>query len=199
MATGVKSSASGLVAYRLTVDQFLRMVVAGVLTDRERVELVRGKLVARMTKNNPHNFTVDALARRLRALLEPGPLVREEKSVRLGRYSRPEPDLAVMRGPVGAYRDQDPQAGDLLTVVEVSDSTYAKDRNAMWSLYAGAGVPVYWVINLPERRIEVYSDPTGKGRSAGYRRTEILGEGSEVPVVIEGRDIGKIAVKDVLP
>src|SRR5947209_5915421 len=86
---------TGLIPYRLNVEQFLKMIEVGILSDRARVELIRGRLVKRMTKNTPHGFTVDALSRRLRALVEPDHLVREEKSVRINPRSRPEPDLAV--------------------------------------------------------------------------------------------------------
>ena len=205
MSTEVKPAVSppetgtGLVPYRLSVKQFLKMIDAGVFPDDARVELIRGRLVTRMTKNDPHNFAVDTLVRLLRALVEPGLFVREEKSVVLGAKSRPEPDVAVVRGPRESYRSRGPEMGDLALVAEVSDSSYRKDRSPMWSLYAEAGVPVYWIVNLPKKRIEVFSRPSGAARSAGYGDTENFEAGSEVPVVIDGIEVGKIAVNDVLP
>ena len=204
METEVKPAAPparsprALVPYRLTVEQFLRIVDTGVLDD-VRVELIRGRLVERMVKHEPHNAAVDALARRLRSLLEPAYSVREEKSVRLGDDSRPEPDLAVTRGEPRSCGPKGPQAEHLALVAEVSDSTYAKDRGPMWSLYAGAGVPVYWVVNIPKKQVEVYSEPAGEGRAAGYGKAAVFAAGSEAPVVVDGREFGKIAVNDILP
>ena len=205
MATEVKptvpppEAGTGLIPYRLNVEQFLKMIVAGVFPDEARVELIRGRLIKRMTKYTPHNFAVDALAERLRLLVAPGHRVREEKSVEISPHSRPEPDIAVARGPRDAYRTRDPQAENLALVVEVSDSTYRKDRGPMWGLYAEAGVPVYWIVNVAKRQIEVYSDPAGKGRAAEYRQSATYGQGAEAPVVIDGVEVGKVAVNEILP
>ena len=205
MATEVKptvpppEAGTGLIPYRLNVEQFLKMIVAGVFPDEARVELIRGRLVKRMTKYTPHNFAVGSLAERLRVLVAPGHSVREEKSVEIGRLSRPELDIAVTRGPLSDYRVRDPQAEDLALVVEVSDSTYRKDRGPLWSLYAEAGAPVYWIVNIPKKQIEVFSRPSGEARSAGYGETEIFEAGAEVPVVIDGVEVGKVAVNEILP
>jgi Uma2 family endonuclease len=190
---------NGLVPYRLTVEQFLKLIAAGVFPDRARIELIGGLLVKRMTKYTPHNWAVSALAESLRRLVGPGHVVREEKSLVIGRRSRPEPDVVVLRGPWETYRSRDPESRDVVMLVEVADSTYAKDRGRMWRLYAGAGIPTYWVVNLPRKQVEVYTEPSGRGRSAAYRQEATFGPDAEVPVLIEGREAGKIAVKDVLP
>jgi Uma2 family endonuclease len=207
MTTDVQATASptpiesgpGLIPYRLTVDQFLAMIDAGVFPERPRVELIRGLLVERMTKNNPHNFAVDTLGDLLQPLVAPGYLVRREKSLVIGRGSRPEPDVFVLRGPRDLYRARDPRAADVALIVEIADTTYRKDRGAMWRLYAGAGIPTYWVVNLPDRQVEVYTNPSGRGKSATYREAAVFGADAAVPVVIEGREAGSIAVKEILP
>ena len=94
----------GLKPYRLTVEQFEKMIDAGVFPDRPRVELLGGVLFRKMTKNDPHDFAVDFLGSVLNRLLEPAWLAREEKSVVLGKFWRPEPDIAVVRGPRERYR-----------------------------------------------------------------------------------------------
>ena len=88
---------------------------------------------------------------------------------------------------------------DIAIVAEVADSSYAKDRGKKWRKYAAAKLAIYWIVNLPARRIEVYTAPSGRGKSAGYRDVSIYGEDDEVPVVIEGRELGRIKVRDVLP
>jgi Uma2 family endonuclease len=198
-ATPPSTSDNGLVPYSLTVRQFLKMIEAGVFPERPRVELIEGMLVERMTKYTPHNFAVDSLAVALRRLVEPDHLVREEKSLVIGRRSRPEPDIAVVRGPRGSYRSRDPDAPVAVSVIEVADSTYAKDRGPMWRLYAGAGIPAFWIVNIRQRRVEVYTNPAGRGKTARYRDAATFGPGDEVPVVIGGREAGRVAVDEILP
>lgn len=189
----------GLRPYRLTVRQFETMIAAGVFPDGARVELLGGRLVEAMTKNSPHHFAIFQLGDALRGILPTGWYVREEKSIVLGRFWRPEPDLAVIRGPRERYRSGDPRPEDLALLIEVSDESYAKDRGVKWRRYAANRVPVFWIVNLPARRVEVFSAPAGRGKSASYRGVVTFGEEDEVPVVIKGREVGRIAVRDLLP
>jgi Uma2 family endonuclease len=187
-----------LVPYRLTVRQFEKMIDAGIFRDEDHVELLGGLLVDKMVKKDPHNFSVGELGELFRDALKPDWTVREEKSVVLGLFWRPEPDVAVARGPRDRYRSKAPRSADLGLLVEVADSSYAKDRGAKWRQYAASGVSVYWIVNLPERRIEVYSAPSGRGRSAVYRDVTIYGPEEEVPLILEGRELGRIKVSEVL-
>ncbi len=138
------------------------------------------------------------LGQALRARLNPDWVVREEKSIVLGRHWRPEPDIAVAQAPHDRYRARAPRRADLAAVVEVSDSTYAKDRGIKWVKYAASGIAVYWIVNLPLRQIEVYGAPQGRGNSAAYRDVKIYGSEDDVPVNLEGRFLGQLKVSDVL-
>jgi Uma2 family endonuclease len=193
-----KLSGSGLVPYRLTVRQFEKMINAGILRAEDRVELLGGLLIEKMTVNDPHDFGVTELAERLRGLLKPAWVIREEKSVVLGRYWRPQPDISVARGSAARYRAAAPRARDLGLLVEVSDSTYAKDHGPKWEKYASCRVLTYWIVNIPERRIEVYSSPSGRGKAAQYRDRKDHGPDEEVPVIIDGREWGRIKVSDII-
>ncbi len=193
------ATASGLVPYRLTVRQFDKMIDAGIFRDEDHVELLGGLLVDKMVKRDPHNFAIVELSELLRDVLKPAWVIREEKSVVIGRSWRPEPDIAVARGPRNRYRSQDPRSVDLGMLVEVADSSYAIDRGSKWRRYAAVKVPVYWILNLPQRQIEVYSTPSGRGKAASYRDSQVYGQDDEVPVTLEGRELGRIKVKDVLP
>jgi hypothetical protein len=199
MATQTQETQSGLVPYRVTVRQFKRMIDARVFPGRGRIELLGGRLVERMTKNDPHTFANSQLGDDLRRMLPDDLVVRQEGSADLGRYSRPEPDLVIVRGPHERYRAGAPQPEDILLVIEVADSTYKKDRGPMWQLYASAGLPCYWIVNIPKRVIEVYESPSGRGKAAAYGGSATFGESDEVPVVVDGRVIGRIAVNRVLP
>jgi Uma2 family endonuclease len=189
---------SGLIPYRLTVRQFEKMIDAGIFRDEDHVELLGGLLVDKMVKKDPHNFSVGEVAELSRALLSPDWVVREEKSVVLGLFWRPEPDVAIARGPRERYRAKGPRRADLGMLIEVADSSYAKDRGPKWRKYAASGVSVYWIVNLPLRQIEVYADPFGRGRSAGYREMKTYGVDDEVPLILEGHEFGRIKVSEIL-
>jgi len=193
-----EAGGSGLVPYRLTVRQFEKMIDAGVFRDEDHVELLGGLLIDKMVKNDPDNFSVGELAEALRDRVKPDWNVREEKSVVLGLFWRPEPDIAVARGSRDRYRFKGPRAPDHGMSIEVADSTYPKDRGKKWRGYAGSGVAVYWIVNLPERRIEVYTAPSGRGRLAVYQDAKIFGPDDEVPLTIDGRELGRVKVSQVL-
>jgi hypothetical protein len=194
----LRLSGSGLVPYRLTVRQFEKMIDAGIFRAEDRVELLGGLLIKKMTVNDPHDFAVSELAQQLRGLLTPAWFIREEKSVVLGRHWRPQPDISVASGPLSKYRRRAPRARDLGLLVEVTDTTYRKDRGWKWEKYAGSKVPVYWIVNIPERRVEVYSSPIGQGESAQYRDCTTHGADQEVPVIIDGQELGRIKVSDIV-
>jgi Uma2 family endonuclease len=181
--------------YRLTVQQFDRMIHDGIIPGVDRVELVGGLLVTKMGRNRPH-VQADVRALRLLATLVPANWhVRKEDPVVASDWSKPEPDLAVVRGRDQDYDDRDVTAADVALVVEIADSSLTIDREDMARVYAAGGIAIYWIINLLEQQIEVYCDP----RSAVYQSMQIAKPGHDVPVVIDGVTIGKIAVSDLLP
>jgi Uma2 family endonuclease len=92
-----------------------------------------------------------------------------------------------------------PGAQDLALVVEVADSSLAQDRNVKGPIYARAAIPVYWIVNVPDRRIEVFTDPTGPVPIPVYRQRTDFAETDAVPLVLDGVEVGRIAVRDLLP
>lgn len=195
MAVVTRANKSGLVPYRVTAKQFVKMIEAGIFPEGDRVELLGGLLVDMMTKYEPHDFAVDMLAERFRGWLPVGWIVREEKAMQLGANWRPEPDVIVARGPRQNYRHQSPRAADLALVVEVADSSYPKDRGIKWRRYGQTGVPCYWLLSIHGRTLEVFTDPFAQG----YRTAVTFDQKSFVPFVIEGRELGRVAVADLLP
>jgi Uma2 family endonuclease len=185
--------------YRLPVNQFLKMVDAGIFPHDAHVELLGGILIQMMTKGDPHDFTLGAIGEALRAITPEGWILREDKSLQLGRYSRPEPDVAIVRGPRRQYSQRTPHARETALVVEVAQSTYPFDRGEKWRAYAASRIPIYWIVNLDKSRIEVYRAPAGRGKTASYHQAEIFEAHAEIPVVIEGHDVGRVVVRDVLP
>jgi len=178
--------------YRMRVDEYERM--AGVLDD-PRVELIDGYLVKKMGKKPPHIWAVESLLPALTSLLPPGCFCRKEDPVRIPDFDEPEPDIAVVRGPREAYRGRIPESKDLALVVEAAETTIERDRGPKLSAYASGRIPVYWIVNLVDGQVELYSDPV----SGGYRSVKIFKPGQEVPVVIDGVQVGAIAVAGILP
>lgn len=199
MATQTRAAGAGWNTYRLSVGQYLKMIGAGVFPDDARVELLGGFLIESMANQAPHNFSASQTGHNLRRISQAGWFISEGKSLVLGRYWRPEPDIAVIRGPNDLYRARDPRAADVALLAEVAESSYALDRGRKWRAYAAARIPAYWIVNLPGRQIESYGDPAGRGQAATYRAVDLFGPEAEVPVVIDGREVGRVAVRDVLP
>jgi Uma2 family endonuclease len=195
---GARSS-SGVVPYRLTVRQFEQMIDAGVFRDEDHVELLGGLLVDQMTTNDPHDFAVDQIGAILTRGLPDEWIARQEKSVVLGRFWRPQPDVAVARGPRERYDSAAPKVAELGMLTEVADSSYRKDRGTKWRKYAACRIPIYWILNLPQRQLEVHSVPVGRGKAAEYRHVTTYGPDDEVPVTLEGRELLRIKVSDLLP
>ena len=180
-------------AYRVSVPKFRRMIDAGVFED-DRVELLGG-ILTMMTTSPPHDNAVTALRDELIARLPQDRwTVREEKPVHLGLFWRPMPDIAVVRGDRRAFSLKTPRRHDVALIVEVSDTTYAKDTGRKLRGYERARVSTYWVVDLNRRRVEV-REMTANGLSL----TDTYGETESVPLRLDGPDFGAIPVAELLP
>ena len=124
------------------------------------LSLIDGYLVKKMGKKPPHVWSVDASEEQLKALLPPGWYLRKESPVRIPNYDEPEPDLAIARGSRDTYLTRHPGPVDIALLVEVSDSTLARDRGEKRAAYARGRIPLYWIVNLIDRQVNVYSGPT---------------------------------------
>ena len=178
--------------YRFTVDEYERM--AQVLVD-PRVELIDGYVVSKMPKKPAHIWSVGRILKALEFLPTDRWTCRKEDPVRIPDFDEPEPDIAVLRGAENLYQDRIPEAKDVTLLVEVAESTLDRDRGEKRAAYARSGVPIYWIVNLVDRQIEVYSLP---GTSGYGSRTDFI-TGDHVPVVCDGVVLGSIAVDSILP
>lgn len=144
-----------------TVAEYRRMVEVGILSEEDRVELIDGEVFEMSPIREPHAATVDVLNEIIRDRLGRSVIVRAQGPIQLDDFSEPQPDISILKRRDDFYRGAHPRPGDVLLVIEVSDSTLHFDRKVKVPLYARAGLPETWLVNLPEERIEVYSDPTG--------------------------------------
>jgi Uma2 family endonuclease len=183
--------------YRFSVEQYHRMIQAGVLREGERVELLEGWLVLKMTINPPHPVAIKLLENELASRLPADWITRTQAPITM-RDSEPEPDVSVVRGPARRYRDHHPRPDEIALVIEVADSSLAEDRTVKARLYAAARLPIYWIVNLVDGQVEVYTQPRG-GRNPRYRRRQDCAADDAVPLLVAGQDCGTIPVRDLLP
>jgi Uma2 family endonuclease len=113
--------------------------------------------------------------------------------------SEPEPDVVVVRGETRHYLDRHPGPQDVALVVEIADTTLQRDRGCKKRLYARAEIPVYWIVNLLDNQIEVYTNPSGPVEQPDYRQRQDYGLSDTVPVVIAGLEIGHLPVRELWP
>jgi Uma2 family endonuclease len=113
--------------------------------------------------------------------------------------SEPEPDVMVVRGALRDYPDGHPRAEHVALVVEVADTSLRTDRGTKKRAYARAGIPVYWIVNLVDRCIEVYTDPTGPTEEPDYHQRREYSPNETIAVVFDGVEVGALPVAELLP
>jgi Uma2 family endonuclease len=173
-----------------TKDEYYRLGELGFFRG-QKVELIEGTLMVQSPQKPPHSNVVDVVAELLRDAFGKGYRVRCQLPVDLGQTSEPEPDVLVVPGTRQQYRNSHPTSAVL--IVEVSDTTLSYDRGRKGSLYARAGVSDYWVVNLKDRRVEVYRDPVpDPAHHYGHRyanRTDLVPPATVSPLALPGASI----------
>ena len=159
---------------RFTVHDYHRMGEAGILHEDDRVELIEGEIVEMAAIGTRHFTCVNALNRLLVRGVGDEAIVSVQNPVRLDEHTEPQPDLTVLR--TRDYRRSLPGPGDVLLLIEVSDTTLPYDRGVKLPLYARAGIPEVWIVDLAGETVERHTDPSGNG----YRRIERARRGETI-------------------
>ncbi|MGH9064094.1 MAG: Uma2 family endonuclease [Acidimicrobiales bacterium] len=170
-------TAAPLPLHRWTVEDYDRMVAAGVLTKEDEVELIDGEVVDVASMGAPHAYVVRRLDLMLQRLVGDRAIVQVQAPVRIPPRSEPEPDLALLRWRGDFYPDL-PGAADVLLVIEVADSSARSDRRRKVPLYAGAGIPQLWLVDVSAGVLEDHRGPEG----GGYREVTVLRPGQRAAV-----------------
>lgn len=160
----------GLLERRLwSAEEYHQMAEAGILNDDDRLELIEGEIIRMSPVGVRHVATVNRINQLLSFHFFNRAIVSPQNPVRLNDLSEPEPDLVLLKFKKDTYVTDLPTAGDVLLLIEVSDSTLAYDRNVKRPLYARSGVPEYWIMNLIDNVIEVHREPEGDGYKEMFR------------------------------
>ena len=191
----------------LTVEQYHRMAEAGILQDGDPVELIDGLLVWKdrrdsrrreMNHGPAHAMTVNRLFHAVNASLSGLACYAQcQLPITLPPRHEPEPDVSVIVGSPHDYHDHLPGPADTLAVMEVADSSLRFDRSTKQRVYADAGVPVYWLIDLTVGQIEIYSKPSaGGGR---YEKRDVVTADQTARLMLSDGAVIEIPAADVLP
>lgn len=151
---------------RFTTEEYYKMAEAGIFGEDDQVELLHGEIFEMSPVGNPHM----ACVKRLNVLLSP--LNKEfvisiQDPISIDQFSEPEPDVAVLKYRQDFYQYQKPKPADVILLIEVADTSLEKDQKIKIPLYAYAGIPEVWLVDLQENKIIVYTEPVG----AEYRQS----------------------------
>ena len=175
-----------------SLPRYQRMIETGILTAEDKVELLENYVVLKMPRNPRHDRTIQRMLRPLMRVIPADWDIRIQSAVTL-LDSQPEPDFAVVRGSDINYDSCHPGIADIGLLIEVADSSLLRDQRDKARIYARSNIPWYWIINLVDRRIEVYSQPSGPTAVPAYSSFQIYLPGDSIPLVLDGIAVATIA------
>lgn len=156
-----------------TVEDYYKMADAGIIRPEDRVELIKGEIIKMSPIRSRHAAAVDILTELLISQLRKQYAVRVQNPIRLENQTEPEPDLLIAKFRKDRYRSRHPRPDDVYLIIEVADSSLEYDREVKAALYAEAGIPEYWIVNLEDEQLEIYRQPeAGKYRHENFCRGE---------------------------
>ncbi|HBL12628.1 MAG TPA: hypothetical protein DD379_14735 [Cyanobacteria bacterium UBA11162] len=176
-----------------TVLEYHRMAEAGIFHPEERVELIDGQIIKMIAKGTAHTAAVRRTARILHSLLVNQAEVYTQDPIQLNDFSEPEPDIAVVRIDPLDYADHHPTPPEVYLIIEVSDSTFIYDCGTKAKAYAKSGITDYWVLDINERKLHVFREPT----QDGYQ-SEVIFRGDAIVSPLKFPTLA-IALQDILP
>jgi Uma2 family endonuclease len=150
---------------RFDVDDYHRMAEAGILTEDDRVELIDGEILAITPIGPRHNAAVNRANRALVTGVGDRAIVQVQGSVRLDRFNEPQPDLVLLRPQHDFYASRLPGPADILLIIEIAESSLQYDQEVKTRIYAEAGVPEYWLVNVDQGHVSCFTD----ARDGAYR------------------------------
>lgn len=178
--------------FSVSVEQYHAMIAAGAITDEDKVELLRGRLVKKMAKCPPHETASHATSKTLERVAPPQWFVAVQRPLTTSD-SEPEPDVMIVKGDFLDFAQRHSLPGDVGLAVEVAESSLSRDRGYKRQLYAEAGIPFYWIANVIDHRVEVYSEPV----RGDYTVRHDYSPGDMIPLVLDGVEVVQVAVSSL--
>lgn len=164
-----------------TVAEFERMAEAGVFAEDVRLELIEGEIVEMSPVGSRHAAYVKFFSRLLNRAFGDIGLISTQDPIQLNDLSEPQPDVALLRLRDDFYRNAHPTPAEVLLIIEVADTTVGYDRLVKVPLYAKAGIPEVWLVNLPEEQIELYAEPL----HGAYQISKIFQRGEQAQTIAD--------------
>jgi Uma2 family endonuclease len=159
-----------------TVDEYMRMIDAGILREGERVELIEGEILQMAAMGSKHIGCLVWHVRWWSTNVAGRALLTVQTPLVLGPNNEPEPDVLLMRPRDDLYRNAKPGAEDALLVIEIADTSLRYDREVKQQLYAGAGIREFWIVDLLHLQVLVHREPQGEL----YNSVQTFKPGSEI-------------------
>jgi Uma2 family endonuclease len=163
-------------ARRFSVDEYHQMAAAGILTEDDPVELIEGAIVEMPPMGSRHAACIERLTTELVSRTRESARVRVQLPIQVNEHSEPEPDLALVLARADSYASAHPTPSDVLLVIDVAETTVGYDRTVKAPLYAQAGIPEYWLIDLQGERVDVHQDPA----EGSYRTVPVFRRGERL-------------------
>jgi Uma2 family endonuclease len=179
-----------IVRRKFTVTDYHRMVDAGILHPKDRVELINGEIIEMAPIDSVHVANVHRINQLFVERAAGKLIVSVQSPVHLGEHSEPEPDIALLRYRDDFYRDELPTAEDVRLVIEVAKSSLAFDRSTKCTLYARHGIPVYWLVDPEAKTITKFSAPA----ESGYRESEVFSTQDTIDSPLGSMPVGELIV-----
>jgi len=176
-----------------TVEEYHQMTEAGIFHPEERVELIAGQIIKMSAKGTAHGSAVGRIDKLFQNRLGEHAWIRTEQPIKLDNSSEPEPDIAVVKIDPLDYADHHPTPSQVYLIIEVADSSLKYDREIKSQLYAQSGIADYWVLDVIDRKLHMFREPTQQG----YQSEVILSQEASIsplqfPTLV-------IALQDILP
>ncbi len=183
---------------RLTVDEFRRKAAMGEFSESKQFELLEGVVVPKARQALKHETALENIQDVIGKLTPGGWHMRVQQPMNCGD-SQPEPDAVIVRDALDMYEDRPPRATDVSLVVEVADASLELDRRMKVRIYGRAGIVLYWVLNIVDSQLEVYSNASGPVQMPGFREKRVYRAEDKLSLVVGLDDLGMVRVRDLLP
>jgi hypothetical protein len=194
----IEPAGSAISSKPITIEEYRCGLAQGEFGPPGSVELLEGRVVAKARQSLRHDGAVEKIREALAKLVPGGWHLRMAQEI-LTPDSQPEPDVVILADALDSHTSRLPRGEEIALIVEAADASLALDRRLKGRVYARAGIANYWILNLVDGQLEVYSNPSGPVQMPGFHEHRIHRGDGEVSLVIGLDDLGMVRVADMIP